>query len=181
MITILSALLGFLGPFIPELIKLFRQKQDNVHELAMLSLQADISKQDHLYKMDELSINANIAEIQVHHKPSPSFGVQILDAAKDWPKFVVVPIFYLFAILDFISGLVRPIVTFAMVGFYLFYKWSIFLAAKADHTAWEVAVQSIWTEHDLGVLFLVLGFYFGSRTVKATFGGSASTGRPGGG
>ena len=35
MLAILSAILGFAGPFIPELLKLFRQKQDNAHELAV--------------------------------------------------------------------------------------------------------------------------------------------------
>lgn len=181
MLTILSAILGFLGPFLPEIIKLYREKQDNAHELAVLALQAESSKQDHLYKMEEIGIVADIAEMRVLHQPTQSFGVQILDAAKDWPKIVVVPVFYMFAFLDFISGFVRPGVTYAVVGFYLFYKWALFSVAKLDHDTWQLAIQTIWTENDLGILFLVLGFYFGSRTVKSTFGGSASTGKAGGG
>lgn len=181
LLTVLSALLGFLGPFLPELIKLYREKQDNAHELAVLALQADASKSNHLYKMEELGIAADTAEMFTIHQPIQSFGVQLLDATTNWPKLLIVPVFYLFALLDFISGLVRPGVTYAIVGFYLFYKWSLFSIARMNDASWQLAVQTIWTDQDLGVLFLVLGFYFGSRTVKATFGGSASTGNRGGG
>jgi hypothetical protein len=181
MLTILSALLGFAGPFLPELIKLFRQKQDNAHELAVLSLQAELSKSDHLYRMDELKLNADISETITIHQPVQSFGVQVLDAAKDWPKFLIVPVFYLFALLDFISGMVRPGVTYAIVTFYLLYKWALFSVAKVDYITWQAAIQTVWTEQDIAVLMLCLSYYFGSRAVKATFGGSASTGKAGGG
>lgn len=181
MLTILSALLGFAGPFIPELIRIFHRKQDNQHELAMMEMQAKFALQDHLYKMEEINIRADIAETTVIHQPTPSFGVQLLDAAKDWPKIVIIPVFYLFSFLDFVSGFVRPGVTYLMVGFYLFYKWSMFDIVKLDHAMWQSAVLSVWTENDWAVLLLVLSFYFGQRTVKAAFGGSASTGKAGGG
>jgi len=181
MLTILSAILGFLGPFVPEFIKYFRQQQDNVHELAMLALQADAAKSEHLYRMEEIAIVSDNYEQAVLQKPSMSFGVQILDAAKDWPRLIIVPVFYMFAVLEFISGFVRPAVTYAVVGFYLFYKWALFSVASLDHATWQLALDTIWTENDLGILFLVLGYYFGSRTAKATFGGSASTGKAGGG
>jgi hypothetical protein len=180
-LTILSALLGFFGPFIPELIKTFRQKQDNAHEISVLKLQAEASQQNHLYKMEEIGAISDITKMTVLHQPVQSFGVQLLDATQNWPKFVVVPVFYLFAFLDFVSGFVRPGVTYSIVGFYLFYKWAIFDLARLDSDKWQVAVQNIWTENDWAVLLLVLGFYFGQRTVKATFGGSTSTGKAGGG
>lgn len=181
MLTILSALLGFAGPFIPELIKLFRQKQDNSHELAVLELQTKIAANQHLYKMEELNANADIMEMQTLRMPQQSFGVQILDAAKDWPKFLIVPVFYMFAILDFLAGMVRPSVTYAITGFYLAYKWALFEQAKLISGSWDRAAVIIWTEMDFSILLLVLGYHFGSRTVKAAFGGSASTGKAGGG
>lgn len=181
MLTILSAILGFMGPFVPELIKLLRGKQDNAHELAMIAAQAEASKQDHVYKMEAMNVNADIAETVAIHAPQQSFGVQVLDAAKDWPKPLVVPVFYAFALLDLVSGLVRPAVTYAVVGFYLIYKYALFELAKSGGNLWTEAATMVWGENDLGILFLVLGFWFGSRTVKSAFGGSASTGRPGGG
>lgn len=181
MITLFSALLGFMGPFVPELIKYLRQKQDNLHELAILELQAKLAEQNHLYKMQEIQTSADITEMQTLRLPQQSFGVQVLDAAKDWPKPFILPVFYMFAILDFISGMVRPTVTYSVTLFYLMYKWALFGQAKLILGSWDKAAVIIWTEFDFSVLLLVLGFWFGSRTVKSTFGGSASTGKSGGG
>lgn len=181
MLTILTALLGFAGPFIPELIKLLRQKQDNRHELAVLEMQTKIAAAQHLYKMEELDVNADIAEMQTLRQPQASFGVQILDAAKNWPKFLIVPVFYLFAFLDFAAGMVRPAVTYGITGFYLMYKWALFEQAKMISGSWDRAAVIIWTEMDFSILLLVLGYYFGQRAMKGVFGGSANTGRPGGG
>jgi hypothetical protein len=179
MLSILSAILGFAGPFVPELIKFFRQKQDNAHELAVLQFQAQIAAQEHAYRMEAINISADIQESAIIHQPQISFGVQILDAAKDWSKVFVLPVFYLFAFLDFISGLVRPAVTYAIVAFYLMYKYALFEMARIQSADWKNAATMVWNADDLSLLLLTLGWYFGNRAVKATFGGSANTGRPG--
>jgi len=182
MLTIIAAILGFAGPFVPELIKLFRQKQDNTHEIAMMELQAKAAAANHMYKVDELNISADITEMQTLRQPQQSFGVQILDAAKDWPKFVVVPVFYLFAFLDFVTGMVRPIVTYSVVGFYFLYKWAMFdLAIKNSGGVWQQAMATTWTEADWALLLSTVSYWFGSRVVKSAFGGSANTGKAGGG
>lgn len=182
MLTILASILGFCGPFIPELIKIFRAKQDNAHELAMMELQAKNAEKAHLYKVDELNISADITEMQVIRQPQQSFGVQVLDAAKDWPKLIVVPIFYLFALLDFFTGMVRPVITYSVVGFYFFYKWSLYdLALRNSGGAWQTAINMTWTESDWALLLSTVAYWFGSRVMKASVGGSANTGKPGGG
>ncbi len=181
MLTILSAIFGFAGPFLPMIIKLFQQKQDNAHELAILAMQAKAAELQHAYKMEELNTTADITESSNLRLPQQSFGVQVLDAAKDWPKIIIVPVFYLFSFLDFASGFVRPGVTYAMVAFYLAYKWALFETAKLTAGSWTVAIPTIWTEADFALLTLTLSFWFGSRAAKAAFGGSASTGKPGGG
>lgn len=181
MLAILSAIFGFASPFLPMIIKLFQQKQDNAHELAVLELQQKAAELQHAYRMEELNTNADIAESANLRLPQQSFGVQVLDAAKDWPKLIIVPVFYLFSFLDFMSGFVRPGVTYAMVAFYLAYKWSLFEAAKLNTGSWAIAIPQIWTEADFALLTLTLSFWFGSRAAKAAFGGSASTGKPGAG
>lgn len=181
MLTIISAILGFAGPFIPELIKIFRQKEDNKHELAVLKLQAEAAAQQHLYRMEELNTSADIAEMTAIRSPNQSFGVQLLDAARDWPRMLILPVFYLFALLDFLAGMVRPAVTYAIVGFYLMYKWALFEQSRLELGNWQSAATMIWTENDLSILLLCMGYYFGQRAMKATFGGNASTGKSGGG
>jgi len=179
MLAILSAILGFAGPFIPEVIKLFRQKADNAHELAVLQMQAQLAEKQHLYRMEEISSQADIAEMQTLRQPQQSFGVQILDAAAHWPKMVILPVFYLFAVLDFINGIIRPGVTSCMVGFHLAFKWSQYELAKVRMGDYAQAVQAIWSDNDFAVLMLCLGYYFGTRGVKAAFGGSANTSKAG--
>lgn len=185
MFAILGTVFGFLGPFLPELIKYFNRKADNAQELAMMKLRMEAAGQEHTYKMEEINANADIAEAVELHKPQQSFGVQMLDAARNsgMGGWAVVPAFYLFTFLDFISGMVRPTITYALLAFYIAYKCALFytMQSVSDETFnWHEGIRNLWTEDDLGVLLLTLSYWFGSRSVKAHFGGSASTGKVGG-
>ena len=102
MIEIFSAVLGFAAPFLPELLKYFNRKQDNAHELAMMSLQAQLAEKQHAWKMEEIITTADATEIVEWHKPMSSFGVQLLDAAKGQglSGWALYPAFYLFSLFD---------------------------------------------------------------------------------
>lgn len=176
MLEILSAAFGFLAPFVTELFKIVQRKQDNSHELAVLELQGKIKQQEHTYRMEELSVQADIKEVELVHQPSTSFGVQILDAAKNnnLSNLGFYPAFYLFVLLDFISSLVRPTVTYAAFTFYAAVKWAQLQVAIRNATM-EDAILKIWTDSDMAIVILVLSYWFGQRAVKAAFGGSANT------
>lgn len=179
MLAILSAVFGFAAPFLPQIFKLFQQRQDNAHELAMAELRMRAAEKEHLWRMEEINAQADIAEAAELHRPQQSFGVQILDAAKasGFGPWAIVPAFYLFTLLDFLAGMVRPSVTYAAFGFYIAYKWAcywVMMRVTVD-MAWTDAVARLWGEHDWAILTLVLSYYFGLRSYKAVFGGSAST------
>ena len=180
MLTFLSAIFGFAAPFLPELLKYFRAAQDNAHELALLRLRMEQGAVEHLWKMEEINARADIEEAKELHKPAPSFGVQLLDAAEKWAeqrwgKWLILPAFYAFVILDFVAGMVRPSITYAAFAFYTLYKWALFSNAKAIGQDNLHALMSTWGEQDWAVLTLVLSYWFGHRAAKAAFGGSAST------
>lgn len=184
MFALLSAVLGFAAPFLPELIKLFREKGERAHELAMLELRIKAAAQEHLWRMEEITAQADIAEAAALHRPQPSFGVQVLDAAKGWGfgKWAIVPAFYLFTVLDFVSAMVRPSITYAMFGFYLAYKFArlrLMQQVSDQSFSWYEGVVNLWGEQDWAVLTLVLSYWFGLRAAKAAFGGSASSAKPG--
>ena len=185
MLALLSAIFGFASPFLPEVFKFFQRSQDNKHELAMLELRMKMAGQEHLYRMEEISAQADIAEARELHKPVQSFGVQILDAASkaNWGKWATVPAFYLFVFLDFIAGMVRPSITYAAFGFYVAYKIAaynlMFQVVEPGTLSIAQAVANLWGEQDWAVLTLVLSYYFGLRSYKATFGGNASHGERG--
>lgn len=180
---ILSTLLGFFGPFIPEIIKLFRDRGDQKHELAILKLQAEAAKEQHLQKIEEINLRGDIAESNAIRAPQQSFGVQLLDAAKSHSMHALwwLPVFWLFAFLDFLNGTVRPVVAYWVVGFWMLHRWAVVQAFQADGASLAEAASKAWSPDDTAVLFLVLGYFFGQRAVKAAFGGSTGTGRPGGG
>lgn len=177
MIELLSAVFGFFAPFATELFKFFQRKQDNAHELAMMKMQMEAKGQEHLYRMEEISAAADIKESEGLHAPVHSFGVQLLDAAKghnlsDWLLF---PSFYLFTLLDFVSSMVRPVITYAAFGFYAAVKWAQFEVAKDIAGTNKEALLSVWTSSDMSIVILVLSYWFGQRAAKAAFGGSANT------
>jgi hypothetical protein len=184
MLALLSAVFGFLGPFVPELIRLFRERQDQAFELQRMHLSAQIAEKQHAWRMAEIEARADIEESKALHQPMPSFGVQILDKAhaSGMSSWAVVPVFWLFAVADFVSTMVRPAVTYAMVGLFIAYKWGRFLLMQhvSDQSfQWYEGVVHLWDEQDWAVLLLVLGYWFGGRMVKAVFGGNAANGAAG--
>ena len=182
MLALLSAIAGFASPFLPEVFKFFQRGQDNKHELAMLEIRMKMAGQEHLYRMEEISAQADIAEARELHKPVQSFGVQILDKAQaSLPRWVWVPVFWLFSLLDLFTSSVRPGITYLFAGGYMLYKIALFrvLTSNRFENDWFGAVVQIWVPEDYAVLSLVLAFWFGVRAHKATFGGNASHGERG--
>ncbi len=177
MLELFSAVLGFAAPFLPEMLKYFNKKQDNAHELAMMDKQAALAEKQAGWRMDELIVNADAAETLELHKPMSSFGVQLLDAAKGQglSGWALYPAFYLFSLMDFLSGMVRPGITYAAFGFYMSVKWAELQIAKANNSALSAALLQVWSSEDRAIVILVLSYWFGHRSAKAAFGGSAMT------
>lgn len=179
---ILSAIFGFLAPFIPEAFKLFGRWQDYRQERELMALRLKYAENEHLWRMEEIDAKADIAEARVLHKPMQSFGVQILDKAQDsgLPAWTVLPVFWLFAFLDFFAGMVRPTIAYAAFAFYAAYKWAYFselTGPRFEATVWSALTQ-VWGEQDWAIMVMVLSYWFGHRAHKAAFGGNASNGTP---
>ena len=179
-----SFLTGIIGPLLPSLLNLIQNGQERKHELMMMEMRLKYAAQEHLWRMEELNARADIEEAKVLHKPQPSFGVQLLDASNKWAdttwgKWLVTPGFYLFVLLDFVNGMVRPAIAYTAFGFYMVYKWSVFEIAKTHMTTVE-AINTTWGENDWAVLLMVLGFFFGQRAAKSVLGGSTQTSKSNG-
>ncbi len=174
---IITAIIGFIAPFLPELMKFFTRKQDNAHELEVMRLQLQRGAQEHLWRMEEISSTADIKEGELLHTPMNSFGVQLLDAAKGHglSGWALYPVFYTFALLDFLSGMVRPGITYAAFAFYMVVKWAQFNVYQDGGVGFESALLGIWNDEDRAILVLVLSYWFGQRSAKAAFGGSSLT------
>jgi hypothetical protein len=98
-----------------------------------------------------------------------------LDAAKGHKLagWALYPAFYLFVVLDFLAGFVRPGVTYAAFAFYIAVKWAQLEAAIAASGSLVAALPFVWGDADRAIIVLVLSYWFGHRSAKAAFGGSA--------
>ncbi len=100
MITLLSTLLGFAGAAFPDLLKLWQDKADRDHELAILKLQMDFQKQGATERLAEINTQADIAETAALYKTYNS-GIRWVDA---------------------LNGTVRPLIAYAFFLLYALVK-----------------------------------------------------------
>lgn len=167
MLILITTFIGLVVPFIPDLLRMFTQVGDRKHELALLTLRMTQAGQEHLWRMEEINTKADIAEAVETHRPQTSFGVQILDKAhaSGMPSWCVMPVFWLFALLDLINGLVRPVIAYTVVGFYFFYRYACITMAQEviAGNSFSEALAGTWNENDWAILFMVLGYFFGDR------------------
>ena len=161
---ILSALLGFAAPILPEVLKYVHRRQDNKHELELMKLRMEQSKSEHLYKMEEIETLAETKEMEVLHQRQHSFGIEMLDAAakSDMWAFSKNTAFWMYCFLDMLNTAVRPTVTYWAFAMYCAVKYATWLEGGANIDA----ILSLWTQFDGELLTLVLSYWFGQRAVK---------------
>lgn len=159
-IQAISGLAGFAMPFIGDILGFFKKKQENSHEIEMMRVQGELAKEEAGYKLEDTIERTGSADFASAHKPQISFGVQILDKLSDlnWSTWIAAPIVYMFSLLDFVIGFVRPGVTYALVGLYIATKWAKFVE--------DGDVNAVWTVEDYLLMEMVVGFWFGYRTRK---------------
>lgn len=156
MIAVLSAIIGFVGGFIPEILRLWSKKQDQAHELAMMNVQIEANKILHTQRLEEINTEADIKEsIALYENAKIELtGVRWADAS-----------------LAIYNGSVRPTITYGFVGMYMFVKFSMLYTYLYIQKMPVIQVaQHIWTEFDNSTLMLVLGYWFGQRMAAKTFG-----------
>lgn len=155
MLTILTSIIGFVGGFVPDILKYFKQKQDNAHELEVLKLQMEAQKQAHTERLEEINAQADISESQALYQSAKVeySGVKWVDA-----------------IIGFLNGTVRPIVAYLFVGLYAVVKLAqVYSMVHGSGTTYLDAVKYTYTELDMSCLMLVLSYYFGQRMATKVF------------
>lgn len=145
MITLLGSLLGFFSAAFPELLKLWRDRADRAHELAILDRQMEMQKAGAQQRLEEIRIGADALEAQALYQ---TYHTHI-----PW--------------VDALNGTVRPVLAYAFFFLYASVKWAALLAmlsmsAMTLSGAW---VQ-LWQEEDQAIFAGIISFYFGSRAMR---------------
>lgn len=156
MITLLGALLGFLGSAFPEFVKWLNKREDNKHELALTDKQIEMQKFLGTQRLEESRITADSAEMQSLYKYSvPRSGV----------KWVMA-----------LSETVRPIITYCFFFCYIAVKVAQYTMLTSpitlpwlEHSTamnWNQALTQLWTSEDAGLFAAIIAYWFGSRGLR---------------
>jgi hypothetical protein len=156
MVAILTAIMGVIGGVVPEIVKIFKAKQDQQHELEVMKLQIEATRLAGMQRLDEILIQRDISEAEAAYRfaaPPQESKVPIIDA-----------IVYL------LNGLVRPLWAYAMFGFYVVLKISFFMVWRSSAANdWQV-ITMLWSEFDQGLMAGIGAFYFTNRAMRYAMG-----------
>jgi hypothetical protein len=141
MLTIISAVIGFIGGLAPEVMKYFKDKQDKKHELDIMDKQMQMQKEIATQHLEEINTQGDIAESVALYKNAETklTGYKWVDG-----------------FIEAYNSGVRPTITYLVITLYAAYKFEI---GKQDYT-----------EFDQSTLMLVLGYWFGQRSAQKFFG-----------
>lgn len=156
MIEVVGALIGGLFRLAPEAFKLFGEKADRKHELAMLDRQIAL---DTLRNEQQLALQAGeqeLAQIQgqlanlgeAMRGQFTRTGLKLVDAA---------------------TWLVRPLTTYLLLALYVSAKIAQMVAASLEVGVLVALIQA-YTEEDMALLSGILSFWFVGRTLDKRSG-----------
>lgn len=149
MLTLLGSLLGFLSSTFPDLLKLWQDRADRQHELAILDRQMEQKRLGHNQCLEAIGPEADIAESQALYKhDSQSSGILWVDGLR---------------------ASVRPTITYAFFLLFTAVKVSALtvLVNEKGMTLIE-ALPQIWDPETQALFAAVMSFWFGQRAlVKA--------------
>lgn len=136
---ILSAIIGLLGSFLPHAMDIFKQRQDNKQELAILQLQLANGAAN---KLAEINAQAELAEIAATRT--------VVNTSIKW--------------VDALNESVRPVLMFAYFLLYVFVKICVFYLLKNIASPFD-ALNLIWTTADMEIFCVMIAYYYGTRTI----------------
>lgn len=143
MITLLASIAGFLTAIIPDIFKLFADRSDKRHELAILDRQVEIQKRGISPKLEEIRITAEAAEFKALYSTYKS-GISWVDA---------------------LNASVRPVLAYSFFGLYGLIKYLQFKFLSMQQNLVEM-VELLWTIDDQAIFAGIISFYFGQRALN---------------
>jgi hypothetical protein len=142
MITLLASIAGFFSSIFPEILKIFKDKNDKKHELEILDRQIKFNKAKEIYQMQEIEIRRDILEQAALYQTYKT-GISLIDA---------------------LNGTVRPVLAYSFFIMYCGVKTLQYTALKSGAANLHEYVQLLWSVDDQAIFAGIISFYFGQRT-----------------
>jgi hypothetical protein len=143
MITILSLIFGFLGSAVPELFKYLKDKQDKMHEIAILQLQMQHSREAANERLEEIESRGDIEQYEYVYKPIRIKWVEAFNST------------------------VRPVIAYCFFAVYACCKIAVVLKIQ-DFTTLPLSelYAILWKEEDSALFAGIMSFYFSNRSFQ---------------
>lgn len=147
MLTLLGSLLGFISSLLPDVLKLWRDRGDKAHELAILDRQMQLQQVLHSQRLEEIRVQGQVVESTALYKHARFTGVKWVDA---------------------LSGTVRPVITYAFFLLYMAVKMAQIYLLLTDNYDLQLAevLLGIWHAEDQALFAAVMSFWFGQRALE---------------
>ena len=145
MLSLLGSVLGFGTSFLPKAMDFFQDKSDKKHELAVMEVQIRQQKELADQKLEAINVNADIREIESLHKSMQPTGVKFIDGLR---------------------GSVRPVITYAFFGLFVFVEVSAYIGLTAQGVSALDAANATFDEDIKALFAAVLSFWFGGRAIQ---------------
>jgi len=145
MISLLGSLLGFGTSFLPKVFEFFQDKSDKKHELAVMEVQIRQQKELATQKLEAVNVDADIREIESLHRSMQPTGVKFIDGLR---------------------GSVRPVITYAFFGLFVFVEVSAYLALTAQGVSALDAADATFDQDTRALFAAVISFWFGGRAIN---------------
>ena len=144
MLSLVGSLLGFGTSFLPKVMDYFQDRSDKKHELQVMEVQIRQQKELASQKLEAVNVEADIREIESLHKSMQPTGVKWVDGLR---------------------GSVRPVITSAFFGLFIFVEVSAYLSLTAAGVSGLDAVNAVWDEDTKALFAAVISFWFGGRAI----------------
>lgn len=145
MLSLLGSLLGFGTSFLPKVMDYFQDRSDKAHELQVMEVQIRQQKELASQKLEMVNVEADVREIEALQKSMQPTGVAWVDGLR---------------------GSVRPVITYAFFGLFVFVEVSAYLTLTAAGVSGLDAVNAVWDEDTKALFAAVIAFWFGGRAIS---------------
>ena len=123
----------------------FQDRADKKHELAVMEVQIRQQKELADQKLEMVNVEADVREMESLHKSMQPTGVAFIDGLR---------------------GSVRPVITYAFFGLFIFVEVSAYLALTSQGVSGLDAANAVWSEETSALFAAVISFWFGGRAIS---------------
>lgn len=148
MITVISAIIGFLASLLPAILKVYEKKQDYTHEYELRRLEVEAAKAG-------IELQTRLEQIKALIDQNRS--IYIHDQSLSGSPLI-----------NNLRSSVRPIVTYTFFSIFCVVKLSALLIGVLNGMPMDQWVVLIWDEYTAGIFTSIITFWFGSRVWEKT-------------